>query len=35
TRTCDNSINSRVLYQLSYQGIVELWDVAVKLNGWP
>ena len=22
TRTCDNSINSRVLYQLSYQGIV-------------
>ena len=22
TRTCDNSINSRVLYQLSYQGII-------------
>ena len=24
TRTCDNSINSRVLYQLSYQGIFTL-----------
>ena len=23
-RTCDNSINSRVLYQLSYQGIVTI-----------
>ncbi|GAC43080.1 hypothetical protein PPOP_2446, partial [Paenibacillus popilliae ATCC 14706] len=22
TRTCDNSVNSRVLYQLSYQGTV-------------
>jgi hypothetical protein len=24
TRTCDNSINSRVLYQLSYQGKVKV-----------
>ena len=24
TRTCDNTVNSRVLYQLSYQGTLHL-----------
>ena len=31
TRTCDNSINSRVLYQLSYQGI-RLGNVLLSQN---
>jgi hypothetical protein len=34
TRTCDNSINSRVLYRLSYQGIfIETFGAPRKVFG--
>ena len=33
TRTCDKSVNSRLLYQLSYRGSATLKDGGYRLGG--